>query len=206
MKRYKCKICKSFYYRESADQIRISMTPLSRVCDSVDCKTKVAMSALENKRKEVFKEFKENSKTASDYKKELQDLVNWIVKEIDKDLPCISHPEHKSFLRFDAGHFWGVGAHGCLRFNFHNIHKQNSEANQRYGGNADFANGLKTRFGTEYLTMVLGLPLKFKGTSKKFSIPNLNEWIRKATYLKMQIKQGETFTRDQLNEYLGIYE
>lgn len=182
------------------------MTPLSKVCDDVECKTSVAMTALNKKKKVEFQEFKENSKTASDYKKELQDLVNWIVKEIDKDLPCISHPEQKSFLRFDAGHFWGVGAHGDLRFNFHNIHKQNSEANQRYGGGAHYAVGLKNRYGHEYLNLVFDIRLKYKCISKTFTIPNLKEWIRKATYLKMQIKQGEIFTRDQLNEYLGIYE
>ena len=188
-----------------------SLTPLKGCCTSIDCIAKLATNNLTKMKKERSKieteKMKEAIKTIADWKKDLETVINWIVREIDKDQDCISHPEHSNFLRFDAGHCFSVKSHSDIRFNLHNIHKQNSEANQRHGGDANYINGLIKRYGEDYTKMVLGLPLKYKGIGKeKFKIQNIkNEYLPKAREVKRLMQKGQTFTRDEVNQIIGIY-
>ena len=176
--------------------------------DKVTIKVKVDSVKTYNKdQRDKKKKLKESIKSITDWKKDLQDVVNWIVREIDKDYKCISHPDMKGFLRYDAGHYYGTGAHSDVRFNMHNIHKQNSQANERYGGCASYTLGIKERYGNEYLDMMLDLPLKYKGIGKeKFTIDNIrNIYLPNARRIKREIQKGADFTRDQINEIIGIY-
>lgn len=154
------------------------------------------------------KKRKERLKSVSDWKNDLQKVVNQIVRELDKDKPCISHPDQKDFLRYDAGHAFTVKAHSDIRFNVHNIHKQSSSANERHGFCAEYADGLINRYGQEYLDMVLGLPLKYEGTAKeKFKIDLIrDEYLPNARKVLRELKAGAEFTRDQINEMVGIYD
>jgi hypothetical protein len=184
-----------------------------RLSTQVVCSRKCAIKYsrlkdwLKEKKEKEKKEGKGKDKDIEDWKKELQTVVNWIVRELDKDLPCISHPDMKNFLRYDAGHYFTVKAHAEVRYNLHNIHKQNSYANEKYGGNADYANGLKERYGSDYLEMVLGLPLLFNNTAKdNFTISNIKEvYLPNAKRVQVEMKNGAEFTRDYINELIGIY-
>lgn len=202
MKGYKkCKECGTKFKKER---------PLQFVC-SPTCAVSYNKKHLKKQELKEWKKHKKNQeeklKIRADWKEDLQKVVNWIVRNLDKDQPCISHPNTKGFLRYDAGHFYSVGSHQDIRYNMHNIHKQNSEANQRHGGNADYAKGLKERYGNDYLEMVLNLPLQWKGTAKeKFTIDNIkNEYLPAARKVKRGLEKGEEYTRDEINKIIGIY-
>lgn len=215
LKRYTCRICKEKFEMMVSDYSKNSMTPFKRSCMGIDCKTKIVMGEVESQRskrkakdREVLNQMREKIKTISDYKSELQQLVNWIAKEIDKQEKCISHPNQNGFLRYDAGHYWTVKVHSDIRFNFHNIHKQNSEANQRHGGCPEYIVGIIKRYGQEYADMLLGLPFRFKGIDKaKFNIRDMRDiYLPNARKLKQEIKNGLEVTRDEANDFIGIYE
>lgn len=178
---------------------------------SIECAISDARKKEEKRQriqaKKEKKEGLEKLKSVADWKSDLQVVVNWIVREIDKDLPCISHPNYKDFLRFDAGHAYTVKAHGDIRFNVHNIHKQSSAANERHGYTVEYQEGLRNRYGNDYLEMLEGLPLRWKGTAKeKYTIDNIkNIYLPNARQLQREMKAGAIFDRDQVNEIIGIY-
>ena len=184
--------------------------PLQQTC-SIHCAIEYSRK-LEAKRANKIaradkKEKLDKLKSVADWKKDLQVVVNWIVRELDKDFPCISHPETKNFLRYDAGHAYTVKVHSDVRYNVHNIHKQSSEANERHGFCAEYAKGLKVRYGQKYLDMVLSLPLDWKGIGKdKFTISNIKDiYLPNARRIQREMKDGAEFSRDQVNEMIGIY-
>lgn len=184
--------------------------PLQYVC-SISCAIAYSKSKEEKKKEKQLKERKkaglEKIKSLADWKNDLQKQINWIVKKLDADYPCISHPNMKGFLRYDAGHAFTVKVHSDIRFNLHNIHKQSSEANQRYGFCAEYADGIRNRYGQQYLDMLLGLPLQYKGIGKeKYTIQNIKEiYLPNARKVVKNIKLGRTYTRDEVNQIIGIY-
>ena len=217
-KRYTCCRCHERYMMVKWKYSQRSMTALKKTCESKECQDEsylvASMKHVEKKRKDqrVEKANKrkidlDSIKTLADWKNDLQKVVNWIIKKLDKDLPCISHPNMKSFLRWDAGHFYTVKSHSDIRFNSHNIHKQNSQANEMYGGCPEYVLGLRNRYGLGYSDMVLGLPLEWKGTGKeKYKIETIrNVYLPNARKLVREIKNGFEPTRDQVNEIIGIY-
>lgn len=197
----KCKHCKEVFQKSE---------PL-QMCCSIKCAiayTKGLKEKAESKEwNQRKKEIKEKIKTLADWKNDLQNVVNWIVKELDKDLPCISHPDMTGFLRWDAGHAFTVKAHSDIRFNLHNIHKQNSQSNELYGYCPEYQQGLLNRYGQGYLDMVLRLPLTWNGIGKKKFKINLirDEYLPNARRIQREMKAGAEFTRDQINEMIGIY-
>ncbi len=186
------------------------LNDLQSVC-SFDCAINRAKRLRDKRETNDWKERKANLKkevkSISDWKNDLQKEVNWIVRELDKDLPCISHPTMKDFLRYDAGHAYTVKSHSDIRFNVHNIHKQNSQANERYGYCVEYQSGIRERYGVEYLEMLEGLPLTWKGIGKeKFTISNIQgKYLPAARAIVRELKKGVTFTRDQVNDLIGIY-
>ena len=214
LRKYTCIHCKERYEMLVSERSRRSMTGLKGCCNDVECMTLAAMKSIEARKAKENKAWKERKekgkievKTIAHWKKDLQDVVNWIVKQIDKDLPCISHPELKGFLRYDAGHYFTVKAHSDIRFNVHNIHKQNSQSNERNGGDGNYVLGIKKRYGNEYLEMMLGLPLKYKGIGKeKYTIANIRDiYLPEARKIKREIEKGLKYNRDQVNKQIGIY-
>ena len=214
LKNYTCKICKEKFEMMVFKYSVRSMTGLKGVCESIDCSTKAGMMFIAKKNlkeKKAWnsrkKDMKQKAKTIAAWKDDLQAVVNWIVKQMDKDLKCISHPEMKNFLRWDAGHYYTVKAHSDIRFNFHNIHKQNSQANELHGGCPEYTLGLKQRYSNEYADMVLGLPLKWKGIGKeKYTIPNIRDiYLPNARDLKRRIEKGFMPSRDEANLIIDIY-
>jgi len=212
--RYTCKFCKEHYRMTAKDYALRQKTAAKRTCGEVDCMVKAGAKFLEEVRKTKKKEWNkrkkegnEKLKTLTNWKDDLQKPINWIVKQLDKGEKCISHPKQKYFLRMDAGHYWSVGTCSDLRFNLHNIHGQSSSANQRHGGCPEYLLGLQQRYGSEYMEMVQGLKLKHKGIGKeKFTIDNIkNIYLPIARRIKREIEKGADFTRDQINEMIGIY-
>jgi len=153
------------------------------------------------------REQKEVLKNKSAFEKDLQTLVNKIVRLVDIDRGCISctHGHYKPWTRqAHAGHYKSVGGNPTLRFNFDNIHKQCSICNNHKHANIEeYQKGLKSRYGTDYFEYVESLTSKFKVLN--LSIPELKEAIIKARKIIKEIEQGKDFTRTELNLILNIY-
>jgi len=115
---------------------------LEKFCRKNDCRVKLAMFNLEQIKKRQakeqnnrLKERKASIKTLSDFRRELQVLVNKYVRLRDRNKPCISCGK-KLKAKFDAGHFFSVGSYPSLRFDYEkNIHGQCVHCNQHLRGN-----------------------------------------------------------------------
>lgn len=96
------------------------------------------------KRKKVLKK---NTKKPKEYRKELQDLVNACIREIDKGFGCISCDNGKVE---QAGHYRSVGSNPHLRYDPFNIFGQCIHDNMHKGGKPiEFREGLIDRYGKE---------------------------------------------------------
>lgn len=97
------------------------------------------------------KEMIENVKTLSDYKKDLQKLVNKYVR-LTKEKECISCKKDLNGLKFDAGHYRTVGSNPALRFELLNIWPQCVKCNRDLHGNLiEYRINLLKKIGSEKL-------------------------------------------------------
>ena len=200
----KCKFCKNTY---------TPTKPLSVVC-SATCAFGLArqngLKKMEKETKAKRKELKEKNKTLSDYKRELQTEINKIVRAIDYGQDCIS--SGRMFKENDqAGHFYSIGAHPCLRFNLWNIHSQSVSDNMYKSGNfGGFRDGLSIRYGEEVANWISCLPIEYKDL--KLTKIEVIAATAKARILAKQIEKRKRTTeeliqlRKQLNKSIGIYE
>lgn len=149
----KCKICK-----EQFDPQR----QLQFVC-SYECSIKHANNLKVSKQKKEDGIKREKLKTHSDHLKELQAIFNTYIRERDKNKPCISCDKPLT-NKFDAGHFYSVGAYPNIRFNENNVHGQCVHCNQHKHGNVnEYVLRLPNRIGVEmYEQLILdrNKPLK----------------------------------------------
>lgn len=194
-----CKICKEKFDRNFDNQI----------CCGYDCNVKYALKILEKKRKAEWKERKQELKEDLGVVKKqsaqpLQKSINKIVRLIDKGLPCTARPT-ENHTHFDAGHVFGVGAHPSLRYNLDNIHIQSVKSNRDLGGESLLMlDGIEIRYGKEYRDYVESLPklypvLKLTSNERRDSLKTANRIIRNIE------NRGIIYTRDEVQELLGIY-
>ena len=150
---------------------------------------------------------KESVKNKSYYEKLLQKEINEIVRIIDTEKGCISceHGWNGEYSRqFHAGHRFSVGSNPTLRFNILNIFRQCSICNNYKSGNIiGYDLGLLSIYGQKKLDEIKNLPAKYK--SLHLSIEDLKEHVSKARNVKKQILLGRDFTREEINELIGIY-
>ena len=145
--------------------------------------------------KEKTKEQKEALLSKGHYVQILQTLVNKIVRELDKDKPCISCGKVK-VKQWHAGHFRKVSTYGYLRFDLFNIYKQCSHCNKELDGN-EFEYG-KALEQIGKLQIIEEHKEKYKGL--RFTIPELKEAIKAA---KSALKN--LTDREAINKHLGLY-
>lgn len=202
VKQKSCKMCKTKF---------TPTQPLQMVCGH-RCALDYSRGRIESSKKKERKEAKEKLKTKSEYLKDLQIVVNEIVKYIDWGVPCISsgRPTHQSR---NSGHMFGVQAYPALRFNLFNIHNQSIVDNQHKGGRPiEYMDGLRAMYGQDYLDYVMSLRETYKRLS--LSIPELKEKIKEAKQivkeLKKDLKEYDVYQRfwmrKNINKRLGIYD
>lgn len=199
-KPYKCKVCSNTYEKWSSE-IRSWCSP--------ECGSALAMKNLKRQKEKERRvknrkvaEEKEQLKTIAKHAEELRKILQWIARELDKDLPCISTGEHHRDN--DGGHCYGVKAYPGLQFWMHNIHKQSVYANRNLGGDgAGYILGLKERYGQEYVDSLQEMAIKYQNL--KPSKEELIEWKKKARQLKRDIEKGTPHNRDSINKALSIY-
>jgi hypothetical protein len=113
--------------------------PFQKYClEDAECIASHVEYAKEQQRKSWRKEkkkLKDGLKTRSDYLSELQVIFNTYIRLRDKDESCISCSTQKD-VKYDAGHFYSVGAYPNIRFNEDNCHKQcSNNCNVHLSGN-----------------------------------------------------------------------
>ena len=123
----KCKCCKEIFVTNKSTQSTCSWQCAISL-------TNIAIQKKYDKEAKVQKaEMKERIKTLSDYKRELQVLVNHIARLIDQDCPCVS--SGRSSGKMSGGHRWACGGWDNLRFNLMNIWIQSFHDNHHLSGN-----------------------------------------------------------------------
>lgn len=201
----KCKICKKEFEKRSPQHV---------VCCYSPCGVIYMSNLTEKKRKKEWqkekKELKEKIKTHSDYKKELQLLVNKIARLIDYGQPCIATGKLEG--KRNGGHFISVGANDTIRFNLHNIHIQSEYSNTYKGGdNFKYCEGIERIYGIDYLERIKNLkntkPIKLSINELKYAIKLSKEIIKELDkdYVISNPKD-RIFKREFYNNVLGIYE
>ena len=91
----------------------------------------------------------EKLETHSDWLRKLQKVFNAYIRERDKNKPCISCGR-PLVGKFDAGHYFSVGAYPNLRFNEDNVHGQDVYCNQHLHANIhEYTINLPKRIGQE---------------------------------------------------------
>lgn len=195
MKQKKCKVCQVEYTPQRIGQ---------KVC-GYKCAIELAKEQSWKERKEVLKE---STKTLGDYAKELQKEVNKLVRLIDFGKTCISSGIFPK--KPQAGHYRSVGAYPALRYHLDNIHLQSYEQNVEKSGNPlGYRQGLKERYGIEYLNYVDNLPNEYP--SLKPTKEELVEATKKAREIirgfekKSRTPKEMIELRNDINLQLGFY-
>jgi len=160
---------------------------------------------------ERFKKAKQSIKY-DNAKKTLQELVNKIVRLIDRGHSCITSGKAYGAYTVHAGHFYSVGAYPALRYNLLNIYAQADFENTYKGGNGViYSIRLKDTFGESIKAEIDGLIEKYP----TLKISNMEAWesCKRARNVIKALEQTEViFTnemritmRKRINESLGIY-
>ncbi len=166
----------------------------------------ISKKKVQQEDKKKLREQKQSIRSKSYYEKQLQTEVNKIVRLIDFDKGCIScsHGIDKFTRQAHAGHKKSVGSNPTLRYHLDNIHKQCSICNAQLGGNPhEYYKGLVKRYGKEYADSVETLSAKYKRLN--LTVNELKDIITVARRIVREIEQGKDYTREEVNNQLGIY-
>lgn len=132
----KCRVCKT-----SFKPYRTTQVVCSAKCAAVEGKRK-----RERQAKRERQEFNRND--IRWVKNKLQQTINEITRIIDTDLPCLATG---TWGQMQAGHVFSRGAHGQMRYNLHNIHRQSAYSNNKQSHDGLMQEMLAKEFGEDYL-------------------------------------------------------
>ena len=204
----KCKIC-----QEKFTPKRSALEP---TCDKYDCKVSYAMKIVEKnkiiKKKEERKKSIEEKKKIRDaitnWKNELQDEINLIIRLIDHDLPCLAKGIYSN--QTHAGHIYSRGSNQTIRYNLHNIHRQSAQSNHFQNEDGLLREGLVKEYGQNYMDFISEL----RRTPKlQYTNQDYHELTLKARKIVSKLKSADkTYNlkqrielRNQINLELAIY-
>lgn len=160
----KCRVCKKEFIPKRST--------LQKVC-SLDCAKIEGARQAEKKQKAETRKMKEELMTHSAWLKKLQVTFNAYIRERDKDKPCISCGRPLKG-KFDAGHFYSVGAHPELRFYPDNVNGQCVHCNRdKHGNLLEYAERLPQRIGESAFNALKSL----RGMSNKLTVWQIKDLI-----------------------------
>ena len=146
---------------------------VSKIC--VSCVIKKAKTARKKTWSVEKRKRKLELKTKSEWLKDLQTVFNTYIRERDKNKPCISCGRVLP-RKYDAGHYFSVGAYPNLRFKELNVHGQCVECNQHKHGNIqEYIINLPNRIGQDAFNELLSM----RKEQLKLTIPEIKELIIK---------------------------
>ena len=203
MKPKLCKTCKSKFIPDRQFQ----------ACCSFDCAIGlIKFNQAKKAKKEWVKEKaerKEKITTLSEWKGLLQEVINGIVRLIDKDMGCIATGAKTG--KMNAGHYISRGSNDTIRFNLHNIHLQSEHSNSFNSGDTiRYQDGVVRMYGNSYLELMNGL----KSTKPiNLTIETIKDKIIIAKLIRKELIQlDNTYTaaerlmlRQDYNQRIGIY-
>ncbi len=160
--------------------------PLQSCCDPI-CAWEWVKKLKEKQDKKEWnsrkKELIEKTKTLTDYKKDLQTLVNKYVR-LTKESECISCKKDLNGLKFDAGHYRTVGSNPALRFETLNIWPQCVKCNRDLHGNLlEYRINLVKKLGNDTVQW-----LESEHPPKKYTVQELQDLTK---HYKTEIKKLE---------------
>lgn len=145
----RCKVCKQPFTP--------TYSSLQATCVKPKCLIEWGRMAERKKAKREIRQMRENIKSVSQYRRELQKIFNEFIRLRDRHQPCISCGKTLP-AKYDAGHFYSVGSYPNLRFNEDNVHGQCVECNQhRHGNLLEYAPRLTERIGFERASKLMVL-------------------------------------------------
>lgn len=184
-----------------------------QICCTVKCAIEYVRKQADKKelkqQRTEAKELAEKWKRYPDWLKDLENLINTIVRLIDSDAPCIScgyggKPQ--------AGHYNSVQAAPTIRYNLHNIHRQCYQCNVPKSGNINgYDEGLIKIYGRPYWEYIkFGLKNTYH-EPLKLSIPDIQTRLVICRVIIKEFTKGQIgdmdkiILRDELNTRIGIY-
>lgn len=196
-----CKWCKNIFTPERPIQ----------PCCKIECAIAYAKDRTAKKLRSDNKVKLREIMTLSGHKKELQFVINQIVKYIDMGVNCISSDRKLTTSR-NSGHYLSSGSSPSIRFHLFNIHNQDIEQNKYRGGEPiKYLAGVVKMYGPEYAEEMQGLLLRYPNLH--ITIPEVKEAKAKALKILARLKkENRTYSvqeridlRRGINEEIGIY-
>lgn len=181
---------------------------------SPECGYSIAMKKKNEQDKKEWaekkKQIREKIKTTSDYKADLQEEINAIVRLIDYGQGCIATGAKTG--KMNAGHYISVGSNDTIRFHLDNIHLQSEHSNSYKGGDTiRYQDGIKKIYGQEYLDFMdflrghPDLHLTRQELKEKIKIARaIRRGLEKEP--KVYARKERLRLRSKFNEQLGIYQ
>ena len=204
----KCRNCKqTFTPKRSTLEVVCSLP-----CALSEAKKKTAERQAKERKahKQRVSEFNQNDPKY--VKPKIQKEIQAIARTIDSELPCLATG---NFGQIHGGHVFSKGSHPQMRYNLHNIHRQNAQSNYSHNDDGLLREKLAEEYGEEYLDKLKELR---KLPPLKISMPDLYEVYRKARKLHRELKKTlkpldkplpkamRIRLREEINNKLGIYE
>lgn len=185
-------------------------------CCSVKCSISYAKHLEHAKKHNEWlhrkKDLKKSLETKSDVLRQLQGLINELIRIIDYDQLCIS--SQRIPIKKNAGHLYSVGAHPKLRFNLFNIFVQSERDNCHLSGNQlEYLQNIRNIFGVKVYDEIVCLPLQCKDIEiDKIDLVAAIETTRecisyhKKEYPNVKLNQRERLSLRQLyQKRIGLY-
>jgi len=210
-----CKFCRKKFEQKIFNYRYCESTPECKEAgnEAKNALIKKAMEKVkaskESKSRQETKVLRENLKTLSDWKNDLQKEINAIVREIDKGNPCIATGTMEG--KRNAGHYISIGANQTLRFHLENIWNQSEHSNMwKSGDTVRYQEGIVKLYGKGYLEYLNALQsLK----TIKLDVEEIKQAISKSRAIIKWLKlQDRIFTneerlelRKRFNIEIGIY-
>ncbi len=188
---------------------------LEKYCGKEDCRIKDALEKVAKQKiaqkKQAEKQWKiqkaELKENTSNWKHKLQVEINKIVRLIDKDLPCLAR---KNGGKMQAGHVFSRGSNPPIRYNLHNIHRQNAQSNHFQNDDGLLREGLVAEYGQEYMNFISELRRTPQLHYKEFEYQELAKIAREivANLSKKDLTyslEDRIALRNEINLEMGIY-
>jgi hypothetical protein len=203
----KCKYC--------GNPFTPKFSSFEKHCQSDDCRYKYAMEELAKRKvadkkkqeklvKEKMSQYKDNT---TNWKNKLQAEINTIVRAIDNGLPCLAK---KRFGKIHAGHVFSRGSNTTIRFNLHNIHRQNAQSNHFQNDDGLLREGLTNEYGQDYMSFVSELrrtpALEYKNIEYKEFALKAHDIATRLLKLNLEYSlKNRLIMRNKINQEIGIY-
>lgn len=197
----KCKNCKVPFVPKYSS--------LEKYCGEVDCRIAYSLEVVRNKKKLEEKKTRQKMvDNTTNWKSRLQDEINSIVRRIDKGLLCLARNKGG---QIHAGHVYARGGNTTIRYNLHNIHRQNAQSNHFQNDDGLLREGLVKEYGQDYMDFISDLrrtpKLEYKDFDYKgFYIKAHDIALRLAKLDLTYSLKNRISLRNKINEELEIYE